>query len=79
MPDEVAVISIQGIVGNITIYVPYEVDVQISHSAVTGRLKIFIMRFRKFLMNPLRIKPKTLISHCIKLKYLPRLFQEMSR
>lgn len=41
MPDEVAVISIQGIVGNITIYVPYEVDVQISHSAVTGRLKIF--------------------------------------
>ncbi|SEA07634.1 lia operon protein LiaF [Thalassobacillus cyri] len=41
LPDETAVISIRHLFGNIEIYVPYEVEVSISHSAVFGRAVIF--------------------------------------
>lgn len=41
LPDETAVISIRHFVGNIEIYVPYEVEVSIHHSSVFGRAHIF--------------------------------------
>lgn len=39
LPEE-AIISIRHIVGNITIYIPYDVEMSILHSAVIGRVKI---------------------------------------
>lgn len=41
LPDDVAVISIRQLVGNIVIYVPYDVEVSIHHSSVFGRAYIF--------------------------------------
>ncbi|ARI75925.1 cell wall-active antibiotics response protein LiaF [Halobacillus mangrovi] len=41
LPQDEAVISIRHIVGNLIIYVPYEVEVSINHSAVIGRVSIF--------------------------------------
>src|SRR5699024_9587478 len=40
LPDDTAVISIRHLLGNIEIYVPYEVEVQIHHSALFGRAYI---------------------------------------
>lgn len=41
LPDDVAVISIRQLVGNIVIYVPYDVEVSIHHNSVFGRAYIF--------------------------------------
>ena len=41
LPNDTAVISIRHGLGNIEIYVPYEVEVSIHHSAVFGRAHIF--------------------------------------
>lgn len=41
LPNDTAVISIRHLVGNIEIYVPYEVEVSIHHSSVFGRAHIF--------------------------------------
>ncbi|MFD1413563.1 cell wall-active antibiotics response protein LiaF [Oceanobacillus jeddahense] len=41
LPYDTAVISIRHIVGNIEIYVPYEVEVSIHHSSIFGRASIF--------------------------------------
>lgn len=40
LPEE-AIISIRHFVGNITIYVPYEIEVNILHSSLLGRITIF--------------------------------------
>ncbi|WP_404454104.1 cell wall-active antibiotics response protein LiaF [Virgibacillus necropolis] len=50
LPDETAIISIRHLIGNIEIYIPYEVEVSIHHSSVFGRAQIFGTRHRK-LMN----------------------------
>jgi len=41
LPDDVAVISIRQLIGNIEIYVPYEVEVSIHHSSIFGRASVF--------------------------------------
>ncbi|GIO23231.1 cell wall-active antibiotics response protein LiaF [Oceanobacillus sp. J11TS1] len=41
LPNDTAIISIRHVVGNIEIYVPYEVEVSIHHSSVFGRASIF--------------------------------------
>ncbi|TXL65772.1 hypothetical protein FHP05_06530 [Cerasibacillus terrae] len=41
LPDDTAIISIRHLVGNIEVYVPYEVEVSIHHSSVFGRVHIF--------------------------------------
>src|SRR5699024_1823930 len=41
LPDDTAIISIRHIIGNIEIYVPYEVEVSIHHSSIFGRAHIF--------------------------------------
>ncbi|MFC4558715.1 cell wall-active antibiotics response protein LiaF [Virgibacillus kekensis] len=50
LPNDTAVISIRHIVGNVQIYVPYEVEVSIHHSAIFGRATIFNEEHMK-LMN----------------------------
>ncbi|ASN04810.1 cell wall-active antibiotics response protein LiaF [Virgibacillus necropolis] len=50
LQDETAVISIRHLVGNIAIYIPYEVEVSIHHSSVFGRAHIFGLHHQK-LMN----------------------------
>lgn len=49
LPDD-PVISIRHLIGNITIFVPYEVEVRIHHSSVIGRANFFEHRHRS-LMN----------------------------
>lgn len=41
LPYDTAIISIRHLVGNIEIYVPYEVEVSIHHSSIFGRASIF--------------------------------------
>ncbi|GGA72316.1 cell wall-active antibiotics response protein LiaF [Ornithinibacillus halotolerans] len=41
LPNDTAVISIRHVMGNIEIYVPYDVEVSIHHSSVFGRAYIF--------------------------------------
>ncbi|WP_010096343.1 cell wall-active antibiotics response protein LiaF [Ornithinibacillus scapharcae] len=41
LPNDTAIISIRHLIGNIEIYVPYEVEVSIHHSSVFGRAFIF--------------------------------------
>lgn len=50
LPQDEAVISIRHFVGNVLIYIPYEVEVSIHHSAIFGRAGIFQYRNKK-LMN----------------------------
>ncbi|MFC7319497.1 cell wall-active antibiotics response protein LiaF [Halobacillus campisalis] len=50
LPQDEAVISIRHFIGDVNIYVPYEVEVSIQHSAIFGRAAIFQFRNRK-LMN----------------------------
>ncbi|WP_067727190.1 cell wall-active antibiotics response protein LiaF [Oceanobacillus damuensis] len=40
LPDDTAVISIRHFIGNIEIYVPYEVELSIHHSSIFGRAHI---------------------------------------
>ena len=40
LTDDIAVVSIRHFIGNITIYIPYEIEFQIHHSAVFGRAYI---------------------------------------
>jgi lia operon protein LiaF len=48
LPDQ-AVISIRHFIGNIVIYVPYEVEVSIHHSSIFGRASILGERHEKLL------------------------------
>ncbi|RWZ58843.1 hypothetical protein EQV77_07745 [Halobacillus fulvus] len=41
LPHDEAVVSIRHIIGNIVIYVPYEVEVSVHHSALLGRAAVF--------------------------------------
>ncbi|GAB3057513.1 cell wall-active antibiotics response protein LiaF [Virgibacillus ainsalahensis] len=41
LPNDTTVISIRHLIGNIEIYVPYEVEVSIHHSSIFGRAHIF--------------------------------------
>lgn len=40
LPNDTAIISIRHLVGNITIYIPYEMEFKIHHSSVFGRVYI---------------------------------------
>ncbi|CDQ39123.1 cell wall-active antibiotics response protein LiaF [Virgibacillus salexigens] len=50
LPNDTAIISIRHMVGNIEIYVPYDVEVSIHHSSLFGRALIF-GHFHEKLMN----------------------------
>ncbi|HLQ73557.1 MAG TPA: cell wall-active antibiotics response protein LiaF [Bacillota bacterium] len=50
LPDDTAIISIRHLFGNITIYVPYEIDVIINHNTVYGNAYILGARY-EHLMN----------------------------
>lgn len=41
LPEDTAVISIRHLIGNMEVYVPYEVEVSIQHSSIFGRVHIF--------------------------------------
>lgn len=56
LPDDTAVISIRHLVGNIEIFIPYEVEVSIHHSSVFGRAHIFGAYHRKLMNQSLLYK-----------------------
>lgn len=49
LPEDEAVVSVRHFVGNLVIYLPYEVEVSIHHSALIGRAAIFQYRKSKVL------------------------------
>ncbi|MGM8212012.1 cell wall-active antibiotics response protein LiaF [Virgibacillus sp. W0430] len=53
LPNDTAVISIRHLIGNIIIYVPYEVEISIHHSSVFGRAIILNHEHRKLLNQTL--------------------------
>ena len=50
LPNDTAVVSIRHFVGNIKIYVPYEVEIMVHHSAIFGRAYI-LNEYHPQLMN----------------------------
>ncbi len=56
LPNDTAVISIRHLIGNITIYVPYEVEFMIHHSAIIGRAYILNEHSRQLLNQVLSYK-----------------------
>ncbi|MGV2621150.1 UNVERIFIED_CONTAM: cell wall-active antibiotics response protein LiaF [Halobacillus marinus] len=49
LPGDEAVISIRHFIGNLIVYVPYEVEVSIHHSALVGRATVFQYKNTKVL------------------------------
>src|SRR5690625_2943813 len=58
LPEDTSVISIRHLVGNIIIYVPYEVEVMIHHSAVFGRVYIFNEQHYQLMDHTISYKTK---------------------
>ncbi|MGM8365907.1 cell wall-active antibiotics response protein LiaF [Virgibacillus sp. W0181] len=53
LPNDTAVISIRHFIGNIVIYVPYEVEISIHHSSIFGKATILNHEHRKLLNQTL--------------------------
>lgn len=58
LPNDTAVISIRHGLGNIEIYVPYEVEVSIHHSAIFGRTHIFNENHEKMMNKSLHYQTR---------------------
>lgn len=70
LPDDTAVISIRHIIGNIEIYVPYEVEVSIHHSSVFGRAHIFGTHHLKLMNQSLLYRTEKYDSHYPRIKII---------
>lgn len=69
-PDETAVVSIHGIAGNITIYVPYEVEVSVHYSAVSGTMSVFSHEKIKLLNETIHLQTEQYSQSQTKVKIL---------
>lgn len=74
LPDDVAVISIRQLVGNIEIYIPYEVEVSIHHSSVFGRARIFGKYHGKLMNESLLYETERYGSGSQRVKIITTLF-----
>ncbi|MDY0405195.1 cell wall-active antibiotics response protein LiaF [Virgibacillus sp. 179-BFC.A HS] len=74
LPKETAVISIRHIAGNIEIYVPYEVEVCVHHSAVFGRVHIFGKTYNKLVNQTATFKTKHYDTSHPRVKIVTSLF-----
>ncbi|RDW18661.1 hypothetical protein CWR48_10060 [Oceanobacillus arenosus] len=74
LPNDTAVISIRHLVGNIEIYVPYEVEVSISHSSVFGRVHILGQHHWKLLNKTILYQTENYDSAQPRVKIITSLF-----
>ncbi|WP_028784246.1 cell wall-active antibiotics response protein LiaF [Thalassobacillus devorans] len=72
--EDTAVISIRHLIGNIEIYVPYEVEVSISHSAVLGRAIVFDNHHTKLINQQLAYRTEGYGSNHPQVKIITTLF-----
>ncbi|MYL35583.1 hypothetical protein GLW08_09875 [Pontibacillus yanchengensis] len=73
LPDE-AVISIRHLIGNIEIYVPYEVEVSVHHSSILGRANIFGTHHLKLMNHQLSYHTPGYVTEKPKVKIVTSLF-----
>lgn len=73
LPDETAVISIRHLVGNIEIYIPYEVEVSIHHSSIFGRATIFGDFYQKLMNQSLLYRTENYESSLPRVKIITSL------
>ncbi|SET03638.1 lia operon protein LiaF [Salinibacillus kushneri] len=69
LPNQ-AVISIRHLIGNIVIYVPYEVEVQLVHSSIFGRAHILGEHHKKLMNDTLAYKTKNYDTHESRVKII---------
>lgn len=74
LPNDTAVISIRHLVGNIEIYVPYEVEVSIHHSSVFGRAHIFDEKDMKLVNKSLLFQTEHYDSTYPRVKIITSIF-----
>ncbi|GAA0501037.1 hypothetical protein GCM10008986_30530 [Salinibacillus aidingensis] len=69
LPEQ-AVISIRHFIGNIIIYVPYEVEVQLVHSSIFGRAYILGEHHEKLMNDTLAYKTENYDNHIPRVKMI---------
>ncbi|MCA1012689.1 cell wall-active antibiotics response protein LiaF [Halobacillus halophilus] len=74
LPHDEAVISIRHLAGNIFIYVPYEVEVSIQHSAVIGRAAIFQYKKTKVLNQYVSFRTSDYVTAKPRVKIITSIF-----
>ncbi|WP_330948916.1 cell wall-active antibiotics response protein LiaF [Virgibacillus sp. MG-45] len=74
LPEDTAVISIRHFIGNLEIYVPYEVEVSIHHSAVFGRAHIFGQHHWKLMNQSVLYQTEAYASTYPRVKIVTSLF-----
>lgn len=74
LPNDTAIISIRHIMGNIEIYVPYEVEVSVYHSGVFGRATIFGKNHWKLINQSLLYKTEGYDTAYSRVKIVTSLF-----
>lgn len=74
LPRDTAVISIRHLVGNIEIYVPYEVEVSIHHSSIFGRAHIFGKHHMKLMNQSLLYQTESYNASLPRIKIVTSLF-----
>jgi len=74
LPNDTAVISIRHFIGNIEIYVPYEVEVSIHHSSIFGRAHILGEHNWKLMNKSLSYQTKDYDSAYPRVKIVTSLF-----
>ncbi|MRG87315.1 cell wall-active antibiotics response protein LiaF [Salinibacillus xinjiangensis] len=73
LPNQ-AVVSIRHLIGNIVIYVPYEVEIMITHSSVFGRANILDEHHEKLLNETLSYHTVNYHNHEPKVKIVTSIF-----
>lgn len=73
LPNETAIVSIRHLVGNITIYIPYEVEFVIHHSAIFGRAYILNEQHHQMTNQVLSYRTKNFDTNVPRVKIITSL------
>jgi lia operon protein LiaF len=74
LPQGEAVIVVRGIIGNISIYVPYEIEVAVNHSVFAGNTVIFDQQESKMFNQTVSYRTKNYVEAEKKVKIMTSLF-----
>ena len=72
IPEGETVIVIRGVVGNIRLYVPYDIELSLNHSVIVGRVLLPVMR-RQVLTVMLHLEQSSIKRLLVVLKLFLRL------
>lgn len=74
LPSGESVVFIRGLIGNITIYVPYEIDVAVKHSVIAGSTVIFDHHDSKMFNQAVSYRTQNYNESAKKIKIMTSLF-----